>query len=69
MLRQQFPDVPILALTATATQRVSEDLQKILRISGCETFSASINRPNLHYQVSRPALDHDPAATGHHSSC
>ena len=52
ILRQQFPDVPIIALTATATDRVSRDLCEILRIEGCETFRSSINRANLFYEVS-----------------
>ncbi len=51
VLKQQFPDVPIMALTATATQRVCDDLKAMLRIEACETFSASINRPNLLYEV------------------
>ena len=51
MLKQQFPDVPILALTATATRRVCLDLLEILRISACETFHTSVDRPNLYYSV------------------
>jgi len=50
VLKQQFPDVPIMALTATATQRVCDDLKAMLRIEACETFSASVNRPNLIYE-------------------
>ena len=51
VLKQQFPDVPIMALTATATKRVCDDLKTMLRIEACESFSASINRPNLLYEV------------------
>ena len=51
VLKQQFPEVPIIALTATATQRVCSDLKALLRIEACETFSASVNRPNLMYEV------------------
>ncbi|GLI58828.1 hypothetical protein VaNZ11_000592 [Volvox africanus] len=51
VLKQQFSQVPILALTATATHQVCEDLKTILRISGCEFFRASVNRPNLLYEV------------------
>ncbi|KAG2445794.1 hypothetical protein HXX76_000398 [Chlamydomonas incerta] len=51
LLKQQFPQVPILALTATATHQVCEDLKAILRIQGCEFFRASVNRPNLFYEV------------------
>lgn len=51
VLKQQFPDVPIMALTATATKRVCDDLKTMLRIEACESFSASVNRPNLLYEV------------------
>ena len=50
-LRQQFPDTPILALTATATEAVCKDVQTILGIDGCEVFRSSIDRPNLFYEV------------------
>ena len=56
VLKQQFPDVPILALTATATQRVCDDLKTMLRIEACEDFSASVNRPNLVYEVPKCAF-------------
>lgn len=51
MLKQQFPEVPIVALTATATDQVCDDLLDILRIQGCEKFKVTINRPNLFYEV------------------
>jgi hypothetical protein len=51
VLKQLFPDVPILALTATATERVRADICSILRLSGCETFQSSIDRPNLFYEA------------------
>ncbi|GIL70438.1 hypothetical protein Vretimale_3595 [Volvox reticuliferus] len=63
VLKQQFPQVPILALTATATHQVCEDLKTILRISGCEFFRASVNRPNLFYEVlPKPAGASDATA-------
>lgn len=51
VLRQLFPEVPIIVLTATATERVRADLCSILRVSGCETFHSSVDRPNLFYEV------------------
>jgi ATP-dependent DNA helicase Q1 len=51
VLRQQFPNVPILALTATATASVCKDITSILQIDGAEIFRNSIDRPNLFYEV------------------
>lgn len=51
ILKQQFPDVPLLALTATATHKVCADLQEMLRIPGCDVFRSCVNRPNLFYQA------------------
>ena len=39
MQASKFQGVPILALTATATDKVKEDVTKILRISGCPVFN------------------------------
>lgn len=63
MLKQQFPEVPVLALTATATRRVCQDLLEILHISACETFHTPVNRPNLYYSVrDKPANASEAAA-------
>ncbi len=43
--------IPIIALTATATPKVQEDIIKNLGITGARTFKASFNRPNLFYEV------------------
>jgi len=48
---RQFPGVPIIALTATATQLVRTDVVANLGIQGCRQFSQSFNRPNLSYTV------------------
>ncbi|KAF2870933.1 hypothetical protein BDV95DRAFT_668366 [Massariosphaeria phaeospora] len=48
---RQFPGVPIIALTATATQLVQTDVVANLGIRGCRKFSQSFNRPNLSYEV------------------
>ena len=51
IMRKMFPGTPILGLTATATSRVIQDVQKILDIHGCLILKASFNRPNLFYEV------------------
>lgn len=51
IMKRQFPEVPILGLTATATKNVIEDVKKILNIPSCVLFKASFNRPNLFYEV------------------
>jgi ATP-dependent DNA helicase RecQ len=43
--------VPVIGLTATATEKVQEDILKTLGISDATTFKASFNRPNLFYEV------------------
>lgn len=43
--------VPIIALTATATPKVQQDIQKNLGMSNANVFKASFNRPNLYYEV------------------
>jgi bloom syndrome protein len=48
---RQFPGVPVIALTATATQLVRTDVVANLGIQGCQQFSQSFNRPNLSYEV------------------
>jgi ATP-dependent DNA helicase RecQ len=50
-LRTQFPDVPIMALTATATERVRDDIVKQLKLRQPRCYVASFNRPNLTYRV------------------
>ena len=50
-LRDILPEVPIMALTATATERVREDIIKHLRLREPEIFVASFNRPNISYKV------------------
>ncbi|MDG2372376.1 MAG: ATP-dependent DNA helicase [Flavobacteriaceae bacterium] len=44
-------NVPIIALTATATPKVQEDIMKNLKIQNAKVFKASFNRPNLFYEV------------------
>lgn len=51
IMKRQFPKVPILGLTATATSSIIQDVQSILSIQGCLVLKASFNRPNLKYEV------------------
>jgi ATP-dependent DNA helicase RecQ len=50
-LRTHFPDVPMMALTATATERVRADIVKQLKLRDPRCYVASFNRPNLTYRV------------------
>lgn len=48
---QKIDNVPVIGLTATATEKVQEDILKTLGMTGAKTFKASFNRPNLFYEV------------------
>ena len=50
-LRELFPKVPFMALTATATGRVREDIVTHLKLREPKCYVASFNRPNLTYRV------------------
>jgi ATP-dependent DNA helicase RecQ len=50
-LRGHFPKVPVMALTATATSRVREDIVNHLQLRAPSCYVASFNRPNLTYRV------------------
>ncbi|PAN43831.1 hypothetical protein PAHAL_8G269100 [Panicum hallii] len=51
ILKIQFPSVPMIALTATATSKVQMDLIEMLHIPKCVKFVSTVNRPNLFYKV------------------
>ena len=51
-LRGVFPDVPLMALTATATERVRADIIEQLHLREPACYTASFNRPNLTYRIS-----------------
>lgn len=50
-LRQKFPAVPIIALTATATPKVRDDIVRQLALPQPHIFTSSFNRQNLSYEV------------------
>ena len=50
-IRTRFAEVPIAAFTATATERVRQDIVKQLALREPRIHVASFNRPNLHYAV------------------
>ena len=54
-LRQFFPGVPVMALTATATERVRGDIVTQLHLQNPACYVASFNRPNLTYRVAAKA--------------
>lgn len=61
IMKRQFPEVPILGLTATATKNVIEDVKKILNIPVCTLFKASFNRPNLFYEIKQKSSEYKEA--------
>lgn len=53
ILKNIFPNIPIIGLTATATESIIVDCQNMLNIEGSLVLKASYNRPNLYYEVSK----------------
>ncbi|MGZ4036155.1 MAG: DNA helicase RecQ, partial [Bacteroidia bacterium] len=53
---EQIGKVPIIALTATATPKVQQDIQKNLGMSDANLYKSSFNRSNLYYEV-RPKVN------------
>ncbi len=51
LFRQQFPDIPILAVTATATDTVCGDITKLLELNNPILVRASFDRPNLYLKI------------------
>ncbi|TAF95237.1 MAG: DNA helicase RecQ, partial [Oscillatoriales cyanobacterium] len=50
-VRDRYPDIPIMGLTATATERVRQDIIQQLNLRNPYIHVASFNRPNLYYEV------------------
>ncbi|XP_056443860.1 ATP-dependent DNA helicase Q1 isoform X2 [Gadus chalcogrammus] len=59
ILKRQFPTVPLLGLTATATLSVLKDCQKILCVPEPITITSSFNRTNLFYEVRVKGANND----------
>ena len=51
LLKQEFPSIPLIALTATADKLVRIDIVERLGIKGVEVLVSSFNRPNIYYSV------------------
>ncbi|KAJ4776043.1 hypothetical protein LUZ62_060300 [Rhynchospora pubera] len=58
ILKIQFPNIPVVVLTATATYKVQMDLIEMLHIPQCVKFVSTVNRPNLFYKI------HDKSSIG-----
>ena len=55
----QIGNAPVIALTATATDKVRTDIKKSLGITKAKEFKSSFNRPNLYYEVRQKTKDVD----------
>ena len=51
MLHERWPDVPRIALTATATEQTHLEIQKRLQLEDARHFVASFDRPNIQYRI------------------
>jgi len=58
MMIQINPDIPVIALTATATPKVQSDIIKNLDLREPKVFVSSFNRPNLYYEI-QPKIKKD----------
>ncbi|HKP31568.1 MAG TPA: RecQ family ATP-dependent DNA helicase, partial [Chitinophagaceae bacterium] len=58
MMNQINPDIPVIALTATATPKVQSDIVKNLDLHNPKIFISSFNRGNLYYEI-RPKIKKD----------
>ena len=59
LLRERFPDVPVIALTATADKTTQRDITKQLKLKAENIFVSSFDRPNLSLKVKRGMAEKD----------
>lgn len=59
LLRERFPDVPVIALTATADKTTQRDIIKQLKLKSENIFVSSFDRPNLNLKVRRGMAEKD----------
>lgn len=58
IIRKEYPMIPIIAVTATATEHVCNDIKTNLELNKCKVVRASFDRPNLYLKVSLvPTVD------------
>src|SRR5258707_12735483 len=62
-LRRDLPDVPLMALTATATERERADIVKELKLRDPRCYVARFNRPNLTYRVVPKSVPYEQVLT------
>lgn len=58
-LIKEICEAPVISLTATATQKVRQDIKKTLGIANADEFVSSFNRPNLYYEIRPKTKDVD----------
>ena len=51
MFKERFPEIPLIALTATANDLTRNEILEKLNISGAKTFITGFDRPNIYYQI------------------
>jgi ATP-dependent DNA helicase RecQ len=70
IIKDKFPNIPLLAVTATATPKVLEDMYQFLNVEEVVEYNLGTLRPNLHVSVHQKSADviHDLQLTGEESS-
>ena len=58
-LKRFFPEIPVIALTATADKLVRRDIIERLNLKEYELFVSSFNRPNIYYEVKQKRKSYD----------